>query len=167
MSIRLWTGSTPIRDAPVYSGGGVEPDHLVSGPIEGFDPSRLGRLLAARQEFASFAERFMAAGDTRISAEGHDREIVERGFVIDERLLDEFKAHVRERGLTVDDDAFLEELEFIRSMIHLRVDEALFDIEEARRNLFKTDPQAQRGMTLFDEAERLLGSRSQSVVAQR
>ena len=152
---------------PVYSGGGVEPDHLVSGPIEGFDPSRPGRLLAARQEFASFAERFVAAGDTRISAEGHNREIVERGFEIDERLLNEFKAHVRERGLTVDDDAFFEELEFIRSMIHLRVDEALFDIEEARRNLFETDPQAQRGMTLFDEAEKLIDSGSQSVVAQR
>ncbi len=151
----------------VYSGGGVEPDHAVSGPIEGFDPSRLGRLLAARQEFASFAERFVAAGDTRISAEGHNREIVERGFEIDERLLSEFKAHVRERGLTVDDDAFFEEREFIRSMIHLRVDEALFDIEEARRNLFETDPQAQRGMALFDEAEMLLHSRRQTAVAQR
>jgi hypothetical protein len=52
-------------------------------------------------------------------------------------------------------------------MIHLRVDEALFDIEEARRNLFETDPQAQHGMTLFHEAEKLLDSGSPSVVAQR
>ena len=151
----------------VYSGGGVEPDYRISGPIEGFDPSRLGRLLTARQEFASFAEHFLAAGDTRISAEGRDREIVERGFVIDERLLDEFKAYVRDRGLTVDDDAFAEELEFIRSMLHLRVDEAVFSIEEARRNLFETDPQAQHGLTLFDEAEKLLHGSGQSVVAQR
>ena len=151
----------------VYSGGGVDPDYPVSGPIEGFDPSRLGRLLAARQEFASFAEHFSAAGDTRISAEGHGREIVERGFVIDDRLLDEFKAYVRERGLTVDDEAFTEELEFIRSMMHLRIDEALFNTEEARRNLFETDPQAQLGMTLFGEAEGLLHSRGRSVVAQR
>ena len=151
----------------VYSGGGVEPDCPISGPIEGFDPSRLGRLLTARQEFASFAEHFLAAGDTRISAEGHDREIVEPGFVIDDRLLEEFKAFVRDRGLTVDGDAFAEELEFIRSMLHLRVDEAVFSIEEARRNLFETDPQTQHGMTLFDEAERLLHGRGQSVVAQR
>ena len=152
----------------VYSGGGVEPDHPISGPIEGFDPSRLGRLLAARQEFASFAERFSAAGDTRIMAESGGREVVDRGFVIDQRLLDEFKAHVRERGLTVDDDAFDAQLDFIRSMMHLRIDEALFDVEEARRNLFQTDPQAQLAMTLFDEAEALLELRGQArVVAQR
>ncbi|MCE2516165.1 MAG: S41 family peptidase, partial [Acidobacteria bacterium] len=41
----------------VYGGGGIEPDRHLAGPIEGFDPSRFGRLLFARQEFATFAER--------------------------------------------------------------------------------------------------------------
>ena len=50
----------------VFEGGGIEPDHFISGPIEGFDPTEFGRLLAARQEFATFAERFSAEGDTRI-----------------------------------------------------------------------------------------------------
>jgi len=152
----------------VYSGGGVEPDHRVAGPLQGFDPSRLGRLLSARQEFASFAERFSAVGDTRITGESQGREFVERGFDIDARMIDAFKGHLGGRGLTVDDDAFNADLEFIRAMIHLEIDIAVFDLEEARRNLFARDPQAQYAMTLFDQAERFLQlDKQRPLVAQR
>ena len=152
----------------VYSGGGVEPDHRIAGPLQGFDPSRFGRLLSARQEFASFAERFSATGDTRISGDSQGREFVERGFEIDAQMLDSFKEHLRDRGLTVDDEAFTADLEFIRAMLHLEIDIAVFDLKEARRNLFDLDPQAQYAMTLFDEAERLLQLDSRrSLVAQR
>ena len=152
----------------VFSGGGIEPDHRIAGPIEGFDPSRLGRLLAARQEFASFAERFSAEGDLRIAGVGRGRKLVARGFAIDDALLDEFKEHVRGRGLTVDDDAFAEDLDFIRAMMRYAIDEALFSVEEARRNLFGADPQTRLAGTLFGEAGRLLeGSRRPPVVARR
>ena len=48
---------------PVYSGGGIEPDKRLAGPIEGFNPGRFGRLLSARQEFANYAQKFTAEGD--------------------------------------------------------------------------------------------------------
>ena len=140
----------------VYSGGGVEPDHFFTGPIEGFDPSRFGRLLAARRDFVSFAQRFVAAGDTRVTVEGRDREVVDRGFVVDEELLDRFREHVESRGLTVDADLFAADDDFIRAMIHYEIDKDLFGGIEARRNLFRRDPQAQHALTLFDEAEALL-----------
>ena len=150
----------------VYSGGGVEPDHFLAGPIEGFDPTRFGRLLAARSEFASFAERFAAEGDTRISVSGRDREIVSPGFVVGERLMSEFKEHVRRRGLTVDEKDFAADADFIRAMIHYQVDIALFTRAEARRNLIMHDPQAQYALTLFSEAEKLLQlKREPAVVA--
>ena len=140
----------------VYSGGGVEPDHFFTGPIEGFDPSRFGRLLAARRDFVSFAQRFVAAGDTRVTVEGRDREVVDRGFVVDEALLDRFREHVESRGLTVDEELFAADDDFIRAMIHYEIDKDLFGGIEARRNLFRRDPQAQHALTLFDEAEALL-----------
>ena len=152
----------------VYSGGGIEPDHRIAGPIEGFDPSRLGRLLAARQEFASYAERFSAEGDRRIAGVSQGRKLVSRGFVIDDAMLDEFKEHVRSRGLTVDDAAFAEDLDFIRAMMRYAIDEALFSVEEARRNLFGADPQTQLAGSLFAEAALLLeGARRPPVVARR
>ncbi len=152
----------------VYSGGGIEPDHRLSGPIEGFDPSRLGRLLAARQEFASFARWFSAAADLRVSTEGKGRKLVSPGFVINDKLFQEFKEHVRERGLTINDEAFNEDLDFVDAMMHFYIDEAVFGVEEARRNLFNVDPQIQKAISLFDEARLLLeGSDSTSLVASR
>jgi carboxyl-terminal processing protease len=61
---------------PVYSGGGIEPDKRVAGPNEGFNPSRVGRMLYARQEFASFAQNFSAQGDTRFSQQSTGRKVV-------------------------------------------------------------------------------------------
>lgn len=152
----------------VYSGGGIEPDHRMAGPMEGFDPSRLGRLLAARQEFASFAERFSAAGDRRIAAPSRGRKVVAPGFTIDDALLEEFKDYVRGRGLTIDDEAFTADFAFVAAMLRYEIDKAVFGADEARRNLFDADPQTQYAGTLFDEAERLLeGSRNPAVVAAR
>ena len=140
----------------VYSGGGVAPDHFMTGPISGFDPSRFGRLLSARRDFITFAQRFSAAGDTLVSLEGADRVVVDLGFAIDDAMLADFKAHVEERGLTVDEAAFAADLDFIRAMIHYEINTDLFGEMEARRRLFDYDPQAQYARSLFDEAAELL-----------
>ena len=50
---------------PVYSGGGIEPDKRIAGPVEGFNPTRFGRTLYARQQFEHFAQSYAAEGDTR------------------------------------------------------------------------------------------------------
>ncbi len=152
----------------VFGGGGVEPDHFMAGPIEGFDPTAFGRALAARQEFAKFAEQFSAEGDTRIQEQGRGRQHVSRGFVIGEQMMADFRSHLESRGLTVDEDAFATDEEFIRAKMHYEIDIALFSLEEARRNLTVRDPQAQFAVTLFPEAERLLEvSRQTSAVAAR
>ena len=153
----------------VFGGGGVEPDHFLAGPIEGFDPSAFGRLLAARQEFATFAERFSAEGDTRIRV-GQGRNLVSRGFVIDDSMMADFRAQLESRRLTLDEEAeeaLAADDAFIRAMIHYEIDLALFSLDEARRNLTASDPQAQYALTLFPEAVRLLDVSRQTGVASR
>ena len=49
----------------MYGGGGIEPDHFVPGPVEGFNPSQFSRLLHGRGAFIGFAERFTKEGDAR------------------------------------------------------------------------------------------------------
>jgi hypothetical protein len=41
-------------------------------------------------------------------------------------------------------------------MIRFEVDVDLFGVEEARRNLSSIDPQAQKALGYFDEAQKLL-----------
>jgi carboxyl-terminal processing protease len=139
----------------VFSGGGIEPDQHVPGPVEGFNPTRFGRSLYARQIFATFAQRFSATGDTRIQAEGKNRRFVERGFVVTDAMVEEFKAFLGEEKIRVDADAFAKDIAFIRAMIKYDIDLALFGVEEARRHLINTDPQTQFALSQFPEAVKL------------
>jgi carboxyl-terminal processing protease len=141
----------------VYSGGGIEPDRHIAGPVEGFNPTRFGRSLYARQMFENFAERFTAEGDTRIVAPSNakNRRTVRRGFVVTDEFVGEFKQFLTDERVKVDEESFGKDVEFIRAMIKYQVDLALFGVEEARRNLVARDPQAQVALGLFGEAERL------------
>lgn len=138
----------------VYSGGGIEPDKRLDGPIEGFNPTRQGRMLYARQAFGTFAERFAAEGDTRI-APGPDQRRVARGFVVDDAMLKAFREFLSSQKVRIDEAAFADDADFVRAMIHYEIDIALFGISEARRNLLSRDPQAQFALQQFPEAERL------------
>jgi carboxyl-terminal processing protease len=146
----------------VYGGGGIEPDHFMAGPIEGFDPTSFGRLLVARQEFATFAEQFLAEGDMRIQVQDVGRRRVSPGFVVDDAMMVAFRAQLESRGVMIDEDAFATDETFILGMLHYEIDLALFSVEEARRNLTAHDPQAQFAITLFPEAERLLSMSRQT-----
>jgi carboxyl-terminal processing protease len=142
---------------PVYSGGGIEPDKRVAGPIEGFNPGRFGRTLYARQTFERFAQRYTAEGDTRIggAASATGRKTVKANFIVDDAMVSEFKEQLKTDRIKIDEDAFTKEIDFIRAMIRFRIDEAVFGIAEARRHLIMVDPQAQTGLQMFGEAQKL------------
>jgi carboxyl-terminal processing protease len=138
----------------VYSGGGIEPDKRLDGPIEGFNPTRFGRTLYSRQLFDNYAEKYAAEGDTRI-APRPDQRRVSRGFVVDETTLEDFKAYLKAQKTKIDDQAFAKDAEYMKAMIHYSIDLALFGVSEARKNLFARDPQAQYALQLFPEAAQL------------
>ena len=140
---------------PVYSGGGIEPDKRVDGPIEGFNPSRFGRLIYQRAEFENYAQRFSAEGDTRISQQSSGRRLVKPNFVVDDALVAEFRDQLKTDKVKLDEDAFKRDLDFIKAMIRFRIDEVVFGIAEARRHLITVDPQAQAALGMFGEAQKL------------
>jgi len=139
----------------VYGGGGIEPDKFFAGPTEGFNPTRFGRTLHARQVFANFADQYMAEGDTRLGAANQNRKRLARGFQITDQMIADFKASLKTQRIVVDEAAFKQDESFILAMIHYDIDVALFGVEEARRNLIKRDPQAQFGLQQFPDAVKL------------
>jgi carboxyl-terminal processing protease len=140
----------------VYSGGGIEPDKFIAGPVEGFNPTRFGRTLYSRQTFANFADQFTAEGDTRMSQANRNKKRVARGFKVTDAMLADYKESLKPLRITIDEEAFAKDDAFIRAMIHYDIDLALFGVEEARRNLIAVDPQAQFGLEQFAEATRLI-----------
>ena len=140
---------------PVYSGGGIEPDKRIAGPVEGFNPTRFGRTLYARQQFEHFAQSYAAEGDTRIGGTSTGRKLVKPNFVVDDAMLAEFREQLKTDRIKMDEESVKKDLDFIKAMIRFRIDEAVFGIAEARRHLIMVDPQAQAALSMFGEAQKL------------
>jgi hypothetical protein len=83
---------------------------------------------------------------------------VARGWIVTDAMITEFRQYIEAERVKVDDSAFKADLTFIKAMLRFEVDNDLFGIEEARRNLTKVDPQAQLALGFFDEAKRLIES---------
>jgi carboxyl-terminal processing protease len=139
----------------VYGGGGIEPDKFLAGPVEGFNPTRFGRTLWARQEFANFADQFSAEGDTRLSAASRNQKRISKGFTVTDEMVNEFRTQLTSRKIVLDDASFAKDDQFIRAMLRYDIDLALFGVEEARRNLSVKDPQTQFALQQFPEAIKL------------
>jgi carboxyl-terminal processing protease len=140
---------------PVYSGGGIEPDKRVAGPIEGFNPGRFGRSLYARGAFSNYAQKYAAEGDTRVTLQSTGRQLVKPNFVVDDAMVADFKEQLKSDHVRIDEDGFKKDSDFIRAMIRFEIDNALFGIADARRHLIQVDPQAQASLSTFGEALKL------------
>jgi carboxyl-terminal processing protease len=140
----------------VYSGGGIEPDHFIPGPVEGFNPSRFARMLLQRGAFVTFAERFTKEGDERPAAMSAAAHKVSPGWQVTDAMVEEFRKFISNERVRIDEAAFKNDVAFIKAMIRFEVDADLFGIEEARRNLSKIDPQVQVALGYFDAARQLL-----------
>ena len=140
---------------PVYSGGGIEPDKRIAGPIEGFNPGRFGRLLYNRLEFENYAQKFTADGDTRIAQQASGRRVVKPNFVVDDEILADFREQIKADKIKIDEEGFQKDLPFIRAMIRFRIDEVVFGLSDARRHLLAADPQSLMALSMFSEAQKL------------
>lgn len=146
----------------VYSGGGIDPDRFIAGPVEGFNPSRFARALRDRGAFVLFAERFTKDGDDRPASRSAARYKVAQGWVVTDAMVTEFREFLIAQRVKVDEAAFKTDAQFIKAMLRFEVDVDLFGVEEARKNLAKTDPQLQGALGHLDEARQLLASRTAS-----
>jgi carboxyl-terminal processing protease len=139
----------------VYSGGGIEPDKRVAGPIEGFNPGRFGRSLYARGAFSNYAQKYAAEGDNRVTQQATGRRLVKPNFVVDDAMVADFREQLAADHVRIDEDGFKKDAEFIRAMIRFEIDNALFGLGDARRHLIQVDPQAQAALATFGEAVKL------------
>ncbi|HUC74216.1 MAG TPA: S41 family peptidase [Vicinamibacterales bacterium] len=140
---------------PVYSGGGIEPDKRVAGPVEGFNPGRFGRGLYARGAFTNYAQKYAAEGDTRITQQSTGRRLVKPNFVVDDAMMADFREQLKSDHVRIVEDGLAKDLEFIKAMIRFEIDNAVFGIADGRRHLIQVDPQAVAALGAFGEAVKL------------
>jgi len=146
----------------VYGGGGIEPDRRFDGPSEGFNPTRFGRSIAARNLFDVYAQQFSRRGDTRLTRQGGKIRELDSSYEVTDQMLGEFKALVQKSPIVFDEAAWQKDLDFIKAMMHREIDMDLFGVAVAYANLAKSDPQLQYALGLFPEAQQLLESGRQA-----
>ena len=151
----------------VYSGGGIEPDRRYDGPSDGFNPSRFGRTIAARNLFDTYAQQFTRKGDTRVTRRGAQPRELTPDFEVNDEMLAEFKKLVQQSPIPFDEAAWTSDLEFIKAMIRREIDIDLFGVAAAYKNLARHDPQMQFALTLFPGAQQLLNMTRQSNSGRR
>ena len=146
----------------VYGGGGIEPDRPFAGPSDGFNPTRMGRAIAARNLFDTYAQQFARRGDTRITRQGGKIRELDANYEVTDEMVAEFKALVQKSPVVFDEASWQKDLEFIKAMIRREIDLDLFGVAVAYANLAKRDPQLQYALSLFQEAQQLLESGRQA-----
>ncbi len=72
-----------------------------------------------------------------------------KDFIVDAAMLERFREHLTAEGVKIDEAAFAEDLAFITAMIRYEIDLNLWTVEDARRHLITTDPQAQLALHLL------------------
>ena len=150
----------------VYSGGGIEPDIRFDGPVDGFNPSRFGRTLYARNLFARYAQRYARRGDTRIPP-SPTAKVIGADYEVTPEMVAEFKELAKKDPIKWDEAAWEKDQDFIKAMIRNEIDVDLFGLSSAYLNLAKRDPQLQFAVTKFDQAQELLELSRQSSTARR
>jgi len=146
----------------VYGGGGIEPDRRFDGPSDGFNPTRFGRAIAARNLFDTFAQQFTRKGDTRLTVRDAKTRELTPDFEVTDAMIAEFKQLVQKSPVPFDEAAWQKDLPFFKAMIHREIDIDLFGVAAAYQNIAKYDPQLQFALTLFPEAQQLLDTGRQS-----
>jgi len=130
--------------------------------LDGFNPTRFGRSIAARNLFDTYAQQFSRRGDTRISRTGGQTRELDPSFEVNDAMLAEFKAVVQKSPIPFDEASWQKDLDFIKAMIHREIDMDLFGVAVAYQNLAKRDPQLQFALGLFPEAQQLLDTGRQA-----
>jgi len=146
----------------VYGGDGITPDFCVSPEA----PNKFMTYLLARQAFIGFS-RFYAApegtGRAQIAGAGSRSDlasakvkVVKRDFVVDEAMLNDFKAYLQQRKLRYTPEDLQANREQVSRVIQEEILRQVFGEAEVRKRTMAWDPQVQKALELAPRAAQLL-----------
>ncbi len=124
-------------DRKMYGGGGIRPDYIVENP----DPPVLVYRLFRENLLFDFSVRY-----------ANEHEDLERGFEIDEAILEGFRDFLATRDFEYKAAEFEEAVEFFSVRIKAQIGRLRWGAEEESRILAESDPQVQQALKVFGEA---------------
>lgn len=150
----------------VLGQGGISPDYEVKFLYKDITAKLLlkGAFFTYTTRFAnkktSLAKKFIFPDKVNASLNfSGGRKIINKNFVIDSQVLEDFKSYLHENNIAYDSGEFEEAEEEIRREIEREIFSALWGLEQGMKVYRKSDPVVLKAMEIFTEAETLLNNR--------
>ena len=135
----------------VYGGGGIRPDEIVRPP----ELNDVQDLMDKRFIFFTFVQDYLVS----------NRQISE-SFEVSDAIVEEFKTHIRERGIELSDEEIAKNRDFVDLRIKYEIFYSRFGVTEASKVLLSGDVQILKALELMPAA-RELSERVRGATAER
>ncbi len=121
---------------PVYGGGGITPDEKIAD----IKDNRTEDTLLQHYAFFNFTKHYLA------------NHTVTKDMVVDEALLGDFKAFLKEQKVDIADKDFNDNLDWIKTSIKAELLTSQFGQTQGMKARVEWDPQVQKALTFMPEA---------------
>ena len=138
----------------VYGGGGITPDYIVKPA----DLTEGTKDLLRRDVFYSFATAFMdVQGPSLRSTYGTDYQKFDGSFSVSDGVLNDFKAFVKSKSLTIADSTYQKDGDFLKARLKAYIARSLSGNNGWYSVMLHVDTQLRKALTLFPEAQKIAG----------
>ncbi|MGB2869171.1 MAG: S41 family peptidase [Bacteroidota bacterium] len=137
---------------PVLGGGGITPDYVVkSANITGLMQNLLRRNL-----FFDYTKTYIEGPGLDLRTKfGKDMTSFDKSFNISNDMIEDFRKFVEGKGVTVESKEFNKDMDLVKTGLKAFIAERLFGFEGRIAVMLDIDPQFQKALTLFPEAEKI------------
>ncbi len=137
---------------PVRGGGGIIPDYVVTGGTA----TKLLLDIFRRNLFFDYAKEY-SEGQGLSLRETYKSDLggFKKGFEISDDMMTKFMKYVEGKGVVVDKKDLDTDLVFVKARLKGAIANVLFGYEGLVSVLLDVDPQIQKALTLFPEAEKI------------
>lgn len=140
----------------VYGGGGITPDHIVKS--EAYTDYAVK--LFSRSVFVEYANRYLDRSGKEIRQKyGSDFKKFQKEFSITDHMLKEMTELAQAKGVEMNKEQYDKDLRRIRLELKAQIARNLFGNEGRFQVIMSENPQFQKAITLFPEADNIAGVR--------
>lgn len=137
---------------PLYGGGGITPDHIVTLP----KTNEFQELMARKFAYFGFVTKFLSTNPP-----------INTSFQVSDSMLADFKKYIQSRGIDFSNQDFEANKDYLKRMIKSEIYQDRLGVTEAARVLLDADPQVLAALNYMPEAKALNQNKTRRQVAQR
>jgi len=136
----------------VYGGGGITPDYIVKPE----NVTESTQNLARRDMFYQFITSYLD-GEGRGLRSTYDKDLKGflRSFNVSDRILEEFQAFVRDKGVTIEAKDFQKDGSFVKALLKAQIARAFWGNDGWYPVTLELDAQFQKALRLLPEAVKI------------